>query len=145
MVRVILGVIGGLVAWTLIVTVLDIGLRHAIPGYAAAEPTMDFTLAMMIARLAMAVVTSLLAGLAVRTIAPASRWAPWIAGLIAVSLFLPAHVHFWPLFPIWYHLFFLGTLAPLMALGARAKSRIRPDLPSVTPVRSHDKAAFPSA
>ena len=66
----------------------------------------------------MAAVTSVAAGAIVRSIAPASRLAPWIVGLITLALFLPAHIHLWHRFPIWYHLTFLLTLAPLMALGA---------------------------
>lgn len=116
--RMIGAIIAGLVAWGVIVTVIDWGLRLWLPGYAQAEPTMLFTLTMKISRLLMAAVTSLVAGALVRAIAPASRLAPWIVGLITVALFLPAHIHLWHRFPIWYHLTFLLTLAPLVALGA---------------------------
>jgi hypothetical protein len=119
MLRKVLAVAAGLVTWIVIVTLLNFGLRAALPGYAAAEPAMAFTLTMMIARLAMAAITSLAAGAVVRAIAPASRWAPWIAGLILVALFLPLHIHIWDKFPAWYHLTFLATLAPLVALGGR--------------------------
>jgi hypothetical protein len=84
---------------------------------------MLFTLSMKMARLLMAAVTSLAAGALVRAIAPASRRAPWIVGLVMLALFLPAHVHLWHRFPIWYHLTFLLTLAPLVALGAWLVSR----------------------
>lgn len=116
--RTIASVIAGLIAWALIVTALDWGLRLSLPGYAQAEPTMLFTLGMKIARLVMAAVTSVAAGAIVRSIAPASRLAPWSVGVITVALFLPVHVHLWHRFPIWYHLTFLLTLAPLVALGA---------------------------
>jgi hypothetical protein len=39
-------------------------------------------------------------------------------GLVILALFLPAHIHLWHRFPIWYHLSFLLPLAPLVALGA---------------------------
>ena len=35
-----------------------------------------------------------------------------------MALFIPAHIQLWHKFPIWYHLTFLLTLAPLVALGA---------------------------
>ena len=117
--RTIAGIIAGLIAWTLIVSVLDWGLRLGLPGYRQAEPTMLFTLGMKVARLIMAAATSVAAGAVVRAVAPASRLAPWIVGLIAVALFIPAHIQLWHKFPIWYHLTFLLTLAPLVALGAR--------------------------
>ena len=121
--RTISGAIGGLVAWVVIVTLLNIGLRHAVPGYAVAEPVMAFTLPMKIARLSIAVITSLAAGGIVRIIAPASRPAPWIVGGVMLLLFLPVHIQIWSHFPIWYHLFFLGTLVPSVALGARLRLR----------------------
>lgn len=121
--RMIMGVVAGLVAWAAIVTVLNWGLRLWLPGYAAVEHAMEFTLAMKIARLSMAALTSLAAGAVIRAVAPASRWAPWIAGLVLLILFLPSHVYLWNKFPLWYHLTFLLTLAPLMALGARLRAK----------------------
>lgn len=128
--RAALGIVGGLVAWTVIVTLIDIGLRLALPGYAAAERILIFTLAMKIARLVMAAVTSLLAGAVIRAIAPRSAWAPWITGLIILALFLPEHVRIWSSLPVWYHLSFLIPLAPLLALGAGAWTRMRSDAPN---------------
>lgn len=116
--RTIGAIIAGLVAWAVIVTVINWGLRLGVPGYRQAEPTMVFTLGMKIARLTMAAVTSIAAGALVHVIAPRSRPAPWIVGLLILALFLPAHVHLWHRFPIWYHLSFLVPLAPLVALGA---------------------------
>ncbi len=116
--RTIVSIIAGLTAWVCIVTALNWGLRLSLPGYAQAEPTMLFTLGMKIARLTMAAVTSIAAGAIVRAIAPASRVAPWIVGLITLAVFVPAHIQLWHRFPIWYHLTFLLTLAPLVALGA---------------------------
>jgi hypothetical protein len=111
-------VVAGLVAWFAIVSLMNRGLRLWLPGYVAAEPAMQFTLAMKIARLSMAAVTSLAAGAIVRWVAPSSRWAPWIVGLVLLAVFLPFHYQLWDKFPIWYHLTFLVPLAPLVALGA---------------------------
>src|SRR6516164_9835823 len=116
--RKILAVVAGLVVWAVVVSLINRGLRLAIPGYHAAEATLVFTLQMKLARLTMAAVTSIVAGMAVRAIAPASRWAPWIVGLVIAALFLPEHIMIWHRLPIWYHLFFLITLAPFVALGA---------------------------
>ena len=122
------GALAGLVAWVLIVTVLNFGLRLWLPGYVEAEPAMGFTLAMKIARLAIAVLTSLAAGALVRVIAPTSRWAPWIVGLVLLALFVPEHISLWNRFPVWYHLTFLVTLAPLVALGSRLWTQSGPGL-----------------
>lgn len=117
--RTIAAVVAGPILWFAIATVLNFGLRALIPGYHQAEPAMAFTLTMMIGRLALAVVASLGTGALVRMIAPASRLAPVIVGALMLALFIPEHIHIWPRFPVWYHLFFLITLAPLVIAGAQ--------------------------
>jgi hypothetical protein len=116
--RTVGSILAGLVAWVMIVTLLNFGLRGLIPGYHAAEATLVFTSAMKAGRLIEAALTSLAAGAVVRLIAPSSRWAPWIAGLILLALFLPEHVKLWNKFPVWYHLTFLVSLVPLFGIGA---------------------------
>jgi hypothetical protein len=119
-------VLAGLVAWIVVVSLLNRGLRLWLPGYTAVEQAMTFTLTMKIARLAIAALSSLAAGVVTRAIAPASNWAPWIVGLVLVALFVPEHIHIWNKFPIWYHLTFLLTLAPLVWLGAQLLPRKKP-------------------
>ena len=116
--RTILSIVAGLVAWGLVATLLNFGLRLWLSGYAEAEPAMAFTLVMMFARLSLAALSCLAAGAAVRVIAPASQAAPWVVGLILLAVFVPVHVQLWTKFPVWYHLTFLLTLAPLVAAGA---------------------------
>ena len=130
MLRNVAGIVAGLVAWVLIVTVLNFGLRLGLPGYVEAEPGMDFTLSMKIARLTIAVLTSVAAGALVHVIAPRSQWAPWIVGLVLLALFVPEHFYLWNRFPIWYHLTFLVTLAPLVVLGARLGTFSKPPVPA---------------
>ncbi|HEX6740505.1 MAG TPA: hypothetical protein VF079_01755 [Sphingomicrobium sp.] len=115
----------GLIAWAVVVTTVNFGLRAAIPGYHAAEATLQFTMAMKIGRLTEAALTSLAAGAIVGWIAPSPRWAPWVTGLIILGLFLPEHIHIWSKFPVWYHLTFLVPLVPLVALGAWLLTRPR--------------------
>src|SRR5690242_14791279 len=116
--RTVASIVAGLVTWAVVVTLLNFGLRAAIPGYHAAEASLQFTLAMKIGRLSEAALTSLAAGAVVALIAPMKRWAPWLVGAIVLAMFLPVHVKLWHAFPIWYHLSFLVPLVPLVALGA---------------------------
>ena len=116
--RTVAGVAAGFVAWVVVVTIINWGLRLWLAGYAQVEHAMVFTLTMKVARLAIAALTSVAAGAVVRAIAPASRWAPWILGLLMLALFVPDHIQLWTRFPVWYHLTFLVTLAPLVVLGA---------------------------
>lgn len=111
-------VVAGLVSWGVVITLLNFGLRAAIPGYHAAEATLQFTLAMKVGRLTEAALASLAAGAMVSLINPPRKWAAWAVGLIILAVFLPVHVSLWTKFPVWYHLGFLVPLAPLVALGA---------------------------
>lgn len=118
MIRNIGAVIAGLVAWVVIGTILDRGMRVFWPDYAAAVPPMVFTLPMMFARLTEGAVTTTAAGFANRLIARTSLWPAVIQGVVILLLFLPAHYKLWHNFPVWYHLTFLGYLIPLTFLGA---------------------------
>jgi hypothetical protein len=121
--RAVVAFIVGLLAWGVVVSLIDRVLRLSLAGYAAAEPTLTFTLGMMWARLVMAAVTSLSAGVVVGAIAPASKRTPWVLGLVILAVFVPVHVRLWHTFPAWYHLSFLVPLAPLIAAGAWLKAR----------------------
>ncbi len=123
--RTVGSVIAGLVSWLVIATILNFGLRGALPGYHAAEPTLQFTLAMKVGRLAVAALAGIGAGAVVRAAAPASRPAPWIAGLLLLAMFLPIHLQIWSKLPIWYHLAFLLTIVPLFLLGASLFAGVR--------------------
>ena len=122
--RAVGSVVAGLLTWALVVTLLNFGLRAAIPGYHAAEATLQFTLAMKIGRLGEAALTSLFAGAVVGVISPRIRTS-WLVGLIVLALFLPVHIGLWDKIPAWYHLSFLVPLVPLVALGAALSSRVR--------------------
>jgi hypothetical protein len=121
--RTVIGFIVGLLTWVIVISLVDRGLRLLIVGYAAAEPALTFTLEMMAARLVMAAVASLIAGAATGAIAPTSKLASSILGVVLLCLFIPVHVKVWHALPLWYHLTFLLTLAPLILLGALLTSR----------------------
>jgi hypothetical protein len=125
--RSIFAVAAGLVVWMLVATLLNFGLRASFAGYTAAEPTLAFTLGMKVARLILGALASLAAGAAAGLISPSKTGPRWVLGAIILALFIPVHIQLWAKFPIWYHLVFLGTLVPLVALGAAfTRTRLRP-------------------
>ena len=131
MARSILAFIVGLVVWVLVASVLNRGLRLALGGYAAAEPQMAFTHGMMAARLALGAAASLAAGAVTKVVAPSNARVVWVLGVFLLAAFIPVHVRLWTKFPVWYHLVFLGTLVPLVVLGAtfvRKRSPIEPNV-----------------
>jgi hypothetical protein len=124
-IRASLAVIVGLVVWVICATALDIPLRFALPGYAAAEPQLQFTLLMMIARLALpGAVPSVAAGFASAWISHGNRRAIAALAIALLAIFLPTHYYVGTKVPLWYHLIFLGSLPLLTWLGARLHARL---------------------
>ena len=117
--RIVLGLLVGLVVWFVVATVGNFVIRSWVPGYVEAEPAMRFTLPMLLARLGLSAVSSVAAGLACGALL---RPVPVAVGLFAALLvvfFIPVHYSLWAQFPLWYHVVFLASLAPLALLGAK--------------------------
>ena len=124
MIRGVIAVVAGLVVWFICATAVDILVRFTLPGYAAAEPQLQFTLGMMIARLALpGAIPSIAAGFASALISRGNRRVTAALAIILMVVFLPVHYHLWTKFPLWYHLTFLGSL--LTWLGARLQALCR--------------------
>lgn len=118
MLRLVGGTIAGIVAWVVIVTLLNFGLRYGWPEYHAVEKAMTFTLPMMVARLTESGVSSLLSGFIAAKIAR-DRKAALFSGVLLLIGFLPVHYSLWARFPAWYHLTFLSSLVILSVAGAQ--------------------------
>jgi|HubBroStandDraft_6_1064221.scaffolds.fasta_scaffold789033_2 hypothetical protein len=120
MIRSTVAVIVGLFVWAICATGLDLLLRQVLSGYGAAEPQMQFTTGMMIARLAFpGGIPSVAAGFATSWIARGNGRVVLVLGIILLAAFIPAHYQLWAKFPLWYHLTFLGSLIFLPWFGAR--------------------------
>jgi hypothetical protein len=118
MLRLIGGIIAGVVVWGLVVSGIDIAMRHGWHDYAVVEKAMTFTLPMMIARLSESAVSSLIAGF-IAALIDRSGWAALIAGALLMVLFAPEHYRLLHQFPIWYHATFLLSLPILSWIGGK--------------------------
>ena len=119
MLRKIGAVLAALIAWTIVVTVLNLGLRYGFPGYAAVEKAMTFTFGMMWARLTISFAATLSAGAVTAWIARGRLTWPIVTGIVLLAIFIPIHMGIWTHFPLWYHLTFLPSLPILSVLGGR--------------------------
>ena|ERR1700758_1180320 len=118
MIRGVCAVVVAVFVWFVVATIGNLALRVMIPGYAEVERAMSFTLPMQIARLALGLVSSLCAGAVCAAITRSKGLPVKVLAGIMVLLFLPVHYSLWAKFPVWYHAFFLITLAPAVMLGA---------------------------
>lgn len=117
--RAVLAIAVGCIVWFAVAIIGNFAMRSLVPGYADVEKTMNFSLLLLLLRLVLGAGASLVAGCACAVIAPNTRWPVYTLALLLVALFIPVHLSLWDKFPIWYHLLFLGTLVPLVVLGAR--------------------------
>jgi hypothetical protein len=118
----ILGVVGGLIVWMIVVMVVGETMRRSWPAYANVADAMTFTLPMMIARLSIGALATLAAGLVTALIVPQSTMAKLMPGVLLLLAFIPQHIMLWDKFPIWYHLTFLLSLVPLTWVGGALAS-----------------------
>jgi hypothetical protein len=128
--KTVAAVIGGLMTWVLVATVVNLLLRVSWPNYHGAEIAFNFTLEMMIARLVLGAISSVCAGFVVAWITKIQGFAVKITGLALLVLFIPNHYALWDKLPVWYHLTFLVSLFPLTMAGAALRTRGRDALTS---------------
>lgn len=127
MIRAILSVVAGLLAWAVVATGLDRILRVALDGYAIAEPTFHFTLPMMIARLSLpGALPSVCAGFACAWVSRGNPRATAALVVVLLAVFVPVHYRLWAQLPPWFHLTFLASLVLLTVLGARLRRSATP-------------------
>lgn len=108
--------LAGVVAWAVLVAVLDLAMRHYWMDYALVEKAMNFTIAMMAARLSISAVSSLASG-AFAGLIDRGRWAALAAGVLLLAIFAPIHYALRDKFPLWYHAIFFVSLPLLSAIG----------------------------
>ena len=132
MLRVILGVIAGFIAWSILWVGSDQVLMMISPGWYGAhqlafqkamfnkaEFTPESTILGM--HLVRAVIITLMSGFLAAVIARGNRNAALGLGilLLAFGAFMQAVA--WSYLPIWYHIIFLALLIPMSILGGRLK------------------------
>lgn len=91
MLRQIGAVIGGVLVWIVVASLLNRAMRMGWPAYALVEKTYAWSLGMQLSRLAVGALSSLAAGYAAAKIAAGSR-APLFAGIVLLAMFLPVHI-----------------------------------------------------
>ncbi|HEY4943153.1 MAG TPA: hypothetical protein VII56_17110 [Rhizomicrobium sp.] len=119
MLRLISGVVAGVVGWIVVAFALSFLLRAVAPDVSAAL-NVHATTAALAGRLAISFISSLLGGLAAALVSAERSRAPLIAGALLLLCWGYYHVTMiWHQFPLWYHLTFLVSLPLLSLLGGR--------------------------
>ena len=133
MVRIVLGVIAGFFAWSILWVGTDAVLMMLSPGWYGAHQeafqlaavtqqpfTPDTTILLM--HIARSIIISIMAGFLAAVIAGENRKAPFALGVLLLLFGLMVQIMVWSYLPIWYHLIFLGLLIPMTTVGGKLKS-----------------------
>ncbi len=133
MLRIILAVIIGFVAWSILWVGSDQVLRSVSPEWygrhqAAVEVAAfnnepfesDATISLI--SLLRSVLFSIMAGFLTAIIAGENRSSTLILGIVLLVVGLIFQIFGWNYFPVWYHLLFLALLVPMTILGGKLRT-----------------------
>jgi len=132
MVRIVLGVIAGFVAWSIVwvgsdqvlIQTLDWYRDHqlmfekALVNKEAFLPNVTI-LGMNIGR---SIIISILAGFFAAFVANENKWSTLILGVLLLAFGTMVEILAWNYLPIWYHVVFLLLLIPMTIVGGKLKS-----------------------
>ncbi len=132
MLKIILGVVAGFIAWTILWLGSDQLLISFSPGWYGAHQyafqaamvnatpfTPDNTILLM--HLCRAAIITIMAGFLAAVVAGENRKAPLALGILLLLFGAGIQAMAWSYIPVWYHIIFLGLLVPFAILGGRMK------------------------
>ncbi|HJR08819.1 MAG TPA: hypothetical protein VJ842_16285 [Pyrinomonadaceae bacterium] len=133
MVRIVVGVIAGFVAWAIVWVVSEKILSAIWPeGFgahqrafqAAIENGGQFTAdtTMLLVHIVLGSIVSVMAGFLAALVAGENRRAPLILGFLLLAMGLLKAVLSWAYVPIWYHVIFTALLIPMAMMGGKLKT-----------------------
>ena len=122
MLKIILGIIGGFVVWSILWVAGDAVLRTVWTSYDESVKTMNLSFSMLIMPLILSVIVSIISGYIAALIARENTKSPLILGIILLIVGVLVQMSVWEQIPLWYHLTFLILLVPMTILGGKLKT-----------------------
>lgn len=132
MLKIVLGVIAGFVAWSILWVGSDQVLMTASPSWYGTHQldlgkavtngeafTADTTILIM--HLVRSSIISIMSGFLAAFIAGENRRSPLILGLILLLVGIAVEAAAWNYAPAWYHILFILLLVPMTILGGKLK------------------------
>ncbi len=135
MVRIVLGVIAGFIAWLIVWIGIEKILSAIWPAFGVHQRAFEeavknggqFTAdtGALFTHIVMGSVVSVMAGALAALIAGENTRAPMALGFVLLALGLLKAYMSWPYVPIWYHVIFTAILLPLAILGGKLISNAK--------------------
>ena len=132
MLRIILGVVAGFIAWSIVWVGSDQVLislspawygAHQVGFQAAMFNQQPFTpdTSILLMHLVRSVLISIMAGFIAAVVAGENRRSPLALGIVLLLFGIAVQAMAWSYLPVWYHLIFLLLLIPMTILGGKLK------------------------
>ncbi len=129
MLRIVLGVISGFLAWLIAWVGSEKVLSAIWPAFGAHQRAFEeavknggqFTAdtTMLLTHIVLGSIVSLMAGILVALIAGENTRAPLVVGILLLLMGIAKAVMSWQYVPLWYHIVFTAILLPLAIVGGR--------------------------
>lgn len=133
MVRIILAVILGFIAWSILWVGSDQVLRNLSPDwYGAHQSSVEVAMfnntpfetdtTVLLLSLLRSVIISIMAGFLTAVVAGENKTSTLILGILLLLFGLIVQIFAWNYAPIWYHALFLALLVPMTIVGGKLRS-----------------------
>ena len=132
MLRSVLGVVGGFIAWMILWVGIEKIISAVWPSFGAHQRAFEeviksggqFTAdtSALLTHIVLGSIVSVIAGALAALIAGENSRAPLFVGILLLAMGLLKAYMSWPYVPIWYHVIFTSMLLPLAILGGKLVS-----------------------
>ncbi len=129
MLRIVLGVIGGFVAWLIVWVGVEKVISAIWPAFGDHQKAFEEVIknggqftpdaTMLLTHIVMGSIVSVMAGALAALIAGENSKAPLIAGCLLLAMGIAKAVMSWQYVPIWYHVIFTAILLPMAIVGGK--------------------------
>ena len=132
MVRIVLGIVVGFLAWIILWFGGEQIIAAGWPKFGAHQAAFQTAIenggpfiadsTILLVHILLASIVSVVAGLAAALIAGENKRAPLILGCLLLAMGLLKATMSWALVPIWYHIIFTAILLPMTMIGGKLKA-----------------------
>ncbi len=129
MLRIVLGVIGGFIAWLIAWVGVEKVLSAIWPAFGVHQAAFQAAIedggqfdpnsTMLVVHIVLGSVVSVISGALASLIAGENSKAPLIAGCLLLAMGIAKAFMSWQLVPIWYHIIFTAMLLPMAIIGGK--------------------------
>ncbi|PYS98000.1 MAG: hypothetical protein DMF63_18275 [Acidobacteria bacterium] len=129
MLRIVLGVIVGFIAWLIVWIGVEKIISAVWPAFGVHQNAFEEVIknggqftpdtTMLLTHIVLGSIVSVIAGFLAALIAGENSRAPFIVGILLLLMGVMKAVMSWPYVPIWYHVIFTAILLPMAVVGGK--------------------------